>query len=115
VKDEGSGIDPAFLPHIFDLFAQADQSLDRSQGGLGIGLTLVKHLVELHGGRSSAHSDGLGQGRRGHHHAAGAAGRPGAPRLAPPPAGRSTTATVAATAALAHPGGRRPAWPRPRR
>jgi signal transduction histidine kinase/DNA-binding response OmpR family regulator len=62
VKDEGSGIDPAFLPHIFDLFAQADQSLDRSQGGLGIGLTLVKHLVELHGGRVSASSGGVGQG-----------------------------------------------------
>jgi signal transduction histidine kinase len=62
IKDEGSGIDPAFLPHIFDLFAQADQSLDRSQGGLGIGLTLVKHLVELHGGSVEAHSGGLGQG-----------------------------------------------------
>jgi CheY-like chemotaxis protein len=62
VKDQGSGIDPAFLPHIFDLFAQADQSLDRSQGGLGIGLTLVKHLVELHGGRVSAQSNGVGQG-----------------------------------------------------
>jgi signal transduction histidine kinase/DNA-binding response OmpR family regulator len=62
VKDEGAGIDPVFLPHIFDLFAQADQSLDRSQGGLGIGLTLVKHLVELHGGRVSARSDGVGHG-----------------------------------------------------
>ena len=62
MKDEGAGIDPAFLPHIFDLFAQADQSLDRSQGGLGIGLTLVKHLVELHGGRVAAHSDGVGRG-----------------------------------------------------
>jgi signal transduction histidine kinase/DNA-binding response OmpR family regulator len=62
VKDEGAGIDPAFLPHIFDLFAQADQSLDRSQGGLGIGLTLVKHLVELHGGRVSARSAGVGRG-----------------------------------------------------
>lgn len=62
VKDEGAGIDPAFLPHIFDLFVQADQSLDRAQGGLGIGLTLVKHLVEMHGGRVAAHSDGVGQG-----------------------------------------------------
>jgi signal transduction histidine kinase/DNA-binding response OmpR family regulator len=62
VKDEGAGIEPAFLPHMFDLFAQADQSLDRSQGGLGIGLTLVKHLVELHGGRVTAHSDGPGHG-----------------------------------------------------
>ena len=62
VKDEGVGIDPEFLPHMFELFAQADQSLDRSQGGLGIGLTLVKHLVELHGGRVWAHSEGLGKG-----------------------------------------------------
>jgi signal transduction histidine kinase/DNA-binding response OmpR family regulator len=62
VKDEGAGIAPEFLPHIFDLFAQADQSLDRSQGGLGIGLTLVKHLVELHGGRVWADSEGLGKG-----------------------------------------------------
>lgn len=62
VKDEGAGIAPEFLPHMFDLFAQADQSLDRSQGGLGIGLTLVKHLVELHGGRVSASSEGLGKG-----------------------------------------------------
>jgi signal transduction histidine kinase len=62
VKDEGIGIDPAFLPHVFELFAQADQSLDRAQGGLGIGLTLVKHLVELHGGRVRAHSDGVGKG-----------------------------------------------------
>jgi signal transduction histidine kinase len=62
VRDQGAGIAPAFLPHIFDLFAQADQSLDRSQGGLGIGLTLVKHLVELHGGRVWASSEGLGKG-----------------------------------------------------
>jgi signal transduction histidine kinase len=62
VKDEGAGIDPAVLPHIFDLFFQADQSLDRSQGGLGIGLTLVRHLVELHGGRVAAFSAGLGRG-----------------------------------------------------
>jgi len=62
VKDEGAGIAPEFLPHMFELFAQADQSLDRSQGGLGIGLTLVKHLVELHGGRVWASSEGLGQG-----------------------------------------------------
>jgi len=62
VRDPGAGIDPAFLPHIFELFVQADQSLDRSQGGLGIGLTLVKHLVELHGGRVWAASEGLGRG-----------------------------------------------------
>jgi signal transduction histidine kinase/DNA-binding response OmpR family regulator len=62
VQDQGAGIAPEFLPHIFELFAQADQSLDRSQGGLGIGLTLVKHLVELHGGHVAARSEGLGQG-----------------------------------------------------
>jgi CheY-like chemotaxis protein/two-component sensor histidine kinase len=62
VRDEGAGIAPEFLPHMFELFAQADQSLDRSQGGLGIGLTLVKHLVELHGGRVLAASEGLGKG-----------------------------------------------------
>jgi signal transduction histidine kinase/DNA-binding response OmpR family regulator len=62
VKDQGAGIAPEFLPHMFELFAQADQSLDRSQGGLGIGLTLVKHLVELHGGRVWASSEGLGKG-----------------------------------------------------
>jgi signal transduction histidine kinase/DNA-binding response OmpR family regulator len=62
VKDEGAGIAPEFLPHMFDLFSQADHSLDRSQGGLGIGLTLVKHLVELHGGRVWATSEGLGRG-----------------------------------------------------
>jgi signal transduction histidine kinase/DNA-binding response OmpR family regulator len=62
VRDEGCGIEPAFLPHIFDLFAQGDQSLDRSQGGLGIGLTLVKHLVELHGGKVFARSEGPGKG-----------------------------------------------------
>ncbi len=62
VKDEGAGIDPAFLPRIFDLFAQGDQSLDRAQGGLGIGLTLVKHMVQLHGGTVEAHSEGAGHG-----------------------------------------------------
>ena len=62
VRDEGAGIDPAFLPHIFELFVQGDQTLDRSQGGLGIGLTLVKYLVELHGGRVSASSAGVGKG-----------------------------------------------------
>ena len=51
VSDTGVGISAELLPKVFDLFAQADQSLDRSEGGLGIGLTMVKRLVELHGGR----------------------------------------------------------------
>ncbi len=62
VRDNGIGIDPQALPGIFDLFAQADVPLARSRGGLGIGLTLVKSLVEIHGGRVRAHSAGLGRG-----------------------------------------------------
>jgi PAS domain S-box-containing protein len=62
VKDTGIGISPEMLPRVFDLFAQADGSLDRSSGGLGIGLTLVKRLVELHEGKVEAHSEGLGKG-----------------------------------------------------
>ncbi len=62
VRDNGIGIDPLLLPYVFDLFTQADRSLDRSQGGLGIGLTLVRRLVELHGGSVGVHSAGAGQG-----------------------------------------------------
>ncbi|HET9228433.1 MAG TPA: ATP-binding protein [Thermoanaerobaculia bacterium] len=62
VRDNGMGLPADLLPHIFDLFSQADRSLDRSQGGLGIGLTLVRRLVELHGGEVEARSDGPGQG-----------------------------------------------------
>ena len=61
VRDTGVGIAPELLPNIFDLFTQADQSLDRSQGGLGIGLALVQRLVEMHVGRVEVHST-LGQG-----------------------------------------------------
>ena len=61
VRDTGVGISPALLPHIFDLFTQADRSLDRSQGGLGIGLALVQQLTELHGGTVEAFST-LGEG-----------------------------------------------------
>jgi PAS domain S-box-containing protein len=62
VKDDGVGIARDRLHNIFEMFAQVDNSLERSQGGLGIGLTLVKELVELHGGNVQANSDGLGQG-----------------------------------------------------
>ncbi len=62
VRDTGVGIAPELLPRIFDLFTQADRSLDRSQGGLGIGLSLTQRLVELHHGEIEAHSAGLGQG-----------------------------------------------------
>jgi signal transduction histidine kinase/CheY-like chemotaxis protein/integral membrane sensor domain MASE1 len=62
VADDGIGIEADLLPRVFDLFVQAESSLDRSQGGLGLGLTLVKRLVELHGGSVSAHSRGADRG-----------------------------------------------------
>jgi PAS domain S-box-containing protein len=62
VRDTGIGILPDMLPRIFDLFVQAERRLDRSHGGLGIGLTLVRKLVELHGGSVTAHSQGQGKG-----------------------------------------------------
>jgi PAS domain S-box-containing protein len=62
VKDNGEGIKPHLLPHVFDMFMQVDDSIERSQGGLGIGLTLVRRLTELHGGSVSASSDGAGKG-----------------------------------------------------
>jgi len=62
IVDTGIGIAPELLPRVFDLFTQADRTLDRSQGGLGIGLSLVKKLVELHRGTIAVHSAGLGQG-----------------------------------------------------
>ena len=62
VRDTGIGIPSANLPHVFDMFTQVETSLERSQGGLGIGLTLVKRLVEMHGGAVAARSEGLGKG-----------------------------------------------------
>jgi PAS domain S-box-containing protein len=64
VEDTGIGIAPGLLPHIFDLFVQGERGLDRAQGGLGIGLTLVQRLVELHDGAVEAHSAGPGHGSR---------------------------------------------------
>ena len=62
VSDNGLGIDKDMLPHVFDLFTQVDRHLDRSQGGLGIGLALVRKLVDMHGGSSRAESAGSGKG-----------------------------------------------------
>jgi two-component system CheB/CheR fusion protein len=62
VRDDGIGISAAALPRVFDLFMQEDSSMDRTAGGLGIGLTLVRHLVELHGGSIEAHSAGPRRG-----------------------------------------------------
>jgi PAS domain S-box-containing protein len=62
VRDAGIGIDAQVLPHLFEVFAQADRTLDRSRGGLGLGLFVVRGMVELHGGEVRAQSDGSGQG-----------------------------------------------------
>ena len=62
ITDTGQGIDPAFLPFVFDRFRQADSTSTRQHGGLGLGLAIARHLVEIHGGRISAASDGDGQG-----------------------------------------------------
>jgi signal transduction histidine kinase/ActR/RegA family two-component response regulator len=62
IRDEGIGIDAQMLPQVFELFVQGDRSLDRSGGGLGIGLTIARHLVEMHGGSVVASSDGAGKG-----------------------------------------------------
>jgi CheY-like chemotaxis protein/anti-sigma regulatory factor (Ser/Thr protein kinase) len=62
VTDNGAGIPQALLPHVFELFVQNDRTLDRALGGLGIGLSVVKRLVEMHGGTVSAHSEGAGKG-----------------------------------------------------
>ena len=62
VSDNGIGIAPEFLPRIFDLFAQSERGLDRSQGGLGVGLTVCKQIVEMHGGSVVASSPGVGRG-----------------------------------------------------
>lgn len=62
IRDTGMGIAPDLLPHIFELFTQADRSLDRSEGGLGIGLAIVRKLIELHDGSVEANSNGIGKG-----------------------------------------------------
>nr|WP_315215627.1 ATP-binding protein [uncultured Duganella sp.] len=62
VADDGSGISPTLLPHIFDLFVQGNRMVDRAKGGLGIGLALVRNLVQMHGGEVAAYSAGEGRG-----------------------------------------------------
>ena len=62
VRDSGVGIDPGLLPHVFDLFIQGVRGPDRSEGGLGLGLSIARMLLELHGGALSAFSEGVGEG-----------------------------------------------------
>lgn len=62
VSDTGEGIHPKFLPYVFDRFQQADSSMTRKHGGLGLGLAITRHLVEMHGGTIEAHSEGEGRG-----------------------------------------------------
>jgi signal transduction histidine kinase/ActR/RegA family two-component response regulator len=84
VQDSGMGISPEFLPHLFERFRQADSSTTRKYGGLGLGLSIVKQLVELHGGSVKAESAGVGQGATFVIHLpVRAVGEPGAPREHP--------------------------------
>jgi signal transduction histidine kinase len=62
IQDNGVGFPPELVSQIFELFTQCDRTLNRSQGGLGIGLALARRLLEMHGGTIEAHSGGLGQG-----------------------------------------------------
>src|SRR5688500_2935727 len=114
VRDNGIGITRELLPRVFDLFAQAERSLDRAQGGLGIGLTLVRSLVDMHGGSVAAHSDGADRGTEftvrlplsGAPTVAGAGAQPPAPTVArEEPASPTTSARAAAPAT--RPDGRR--------
>jgi PAS domain S-box-containing protein len=91
VRDTGTGIPLEMLPRIFDMFMQIDSHTDRAQGGLGIGLTLVKSLVEMHGGKVSAYSAGVGQGSEFVVSLPLAVGRRSAPRR-----GQSTPVSVLA-------------------
>ena len=89
VRDSGSGIAPDLLPTVFDLFVQSRRTLDRSEGGLGIGLTVVKQLIQLHGGSVGAASAGVGRGTTVTVHLptvqpASAPDRENAPSTAPP-------------------------------
>jgi signal transduction histidine kinase/CheY-like chemotaxis protein len=86
VRDTGIGIAPELLPRIFDLFVQGGQNLDRSQGGLGLGLGIVRGLIGMHGGTVSAHSDGLGRGSEFVIRLPGSTA-PGSEAGDPPPAG----------------------------
>jgi CheY-like chemotaxis protein/anti-sigma regulatory factor (Ser/Thr protein kinase) len=84
VRDSGAGIPRELLPRVFDLFVQGARTLDRNEGGLGIGLTLVRQLVEMHGGTVEAASEGAGRGSTFTVRLPAIPGPPPAPLLAPP-------------------------------
>jgi PAS domain S-box-containing protein len=101
VQDNGIGMTPDVLPHVFDLFVQGRQAIDRAQGGLGLGLSIVKSLVERHGGSVSAHSDGLERGSefivrlpQAHPNSAIEQSAPNPPSSEPEPAGRGLKVLV---------------------
>ena len=96
VRDEGVGIDPQRLPHVFERFWQADTSSTRRQGGLGLGLAIVRHLAEMHGGRVTAASPGEGHGATFTVEIPWRGPRDGAAAAAATTTRRTTTATVAA-------------------
>ena len=75
VKDNGIGFEPKLLPGMFEMFSQVDSAIDRAEGGLGIGLALVKGLIALHGGRIEGFSAGVGIGQRIRHSLAAFGGR----------------------------------------
>jgi PAS domain S-box-containing protein len=95
VRDDGAGIGPDVLPHVFNLFMRADRALTRLGGGMGVGLTLVRRLVELNGGSAEAHSDGPGKGSE---FTVRLPALPDGPAVAPAPSG---------PLAAGEPGGRR--------
>jgi signal transduction histidine kinase len=88
VRDTGMGIAPELMPRVFDMFAQAEGSLDRTQGGLGLGLTLVRRLIEQHGGSVAARSAGTNEGSEFVVSLPIAPAMEAAPEPAPPPAVR---------------------------
>jgi PAS domain S-box-containing protein len=94
VRDTGCGIDPAFLPHVFDRFRQEMSDVTREHPGLGLGLSLVRHLAELHGGMITAESDGKDRGATFTLRLPLIAGRVGVPALLPRPDSSATTGIV---------------------
>src|SRR4029078_1562616 len=100
VRDPAAGIAPSFLPHIFDRFSQENREITRSHGGLGIGLGIVRYLVEAHGGSVQVESAGKGQGSTFTVLLPLRKWRSGAPGPAQPSLGQPAAATIAGTRIL---------------